>query len=389
MKIIKKLNYISLILITGFNHMFAMIEPQNGFEEGASHYSAREHQIYMENVDNIINEIFVCKFSKTRGKIIDSYGEILKFCAKKRKKIADICVAQGVASKEEAKAFGVYRSSEVEEGMMKTKLEDQDNEILYSYIRRLFQSDPSGLGDGQTITYMRYDAKVEVVIPTETLDKWKSECTTREQFMRKAQEYCLTEEYLNSRTFENLVETCGEDLINQNPGIGTFRYKNGNRGIQINPELTHATLRMVISLNGTSIPIGALSSLALQNSEGEYNTLGSFLIRHAPKNSIEPLLQYAEKNWQDAICWNKLDPASFLESLARFYWAQTIATPYERGSEAIAKWMLNLTARYHSEKLVYPLAFVFRMPFALSIDDFVEYFKENIILENDLSMMLE
>jgi hypothetical protein len=95
MKIIKKLSYMLLIFTSGLNHMFAMIEPQNSLQEGASHYSAMEHEIYVRNEGKFIKEIFDSNFSKTEIKKEGAYNRILTACAEKRRIIADICVRRG------------------------------------------------------------------------------------------------------------------------------------------------------------------------------------------------------------------------------------------------------------------------------------------------------
>lgn len=178
-------------------------------------------------------------------------------------------------------------------------------------------------------------------------------------------------------------------LFEKNPELGKIMSVGGKPLTHLNTDVVMATLRFSVSLDKAAfIPVGSVNCLARPDGIS-YRYYEYFTLDHVRSDNIDALLKYAEKHWQDAIYWNRDDAGELIDSLARFFWGQTLATPYARGSESIAKWMLTLTTRYHGQELVFSTDFAFRMPFIMSPEEFVDYFQRNVFLKSELANLLD
>lgn len=145
-----------------------------------------------------------------------------------------------------------------------------------------------------------------------------------------------------------------------------------------------------VVLEGNEIPISSICGLIEMEPDlsiperaisGLENDAG-YLIDHAPSTSIDPLMNQAFVHWQNAMLtspqWTK---GPFLKEIAWNYWYVLQVNSFVRGSEAHAKWMIELVVRHHGFALSYVKDFVCRMPFAQSKDDFYRYFMLNTEIE--------
>jgi hypothetical protein len=54
--------------------------------------------------------------------------------------------------------------------------------------------------------------------------------------------------------------------------------------------------------------------------------------------------------------------------------------PYIRGSEAIAKWLVEVSVQCQGHAIAYSPDYVYRMPFGIKLDEFRNYFEHNVDL---------
>jgi hypothetical protein len=152
-----------------------------------------------------------------------------------------------------------------------------------------------------------------------------------------------------------------------------------------------------VEINGASIVTSEICGLiqieddetVTQAAIDQFKLNPKYLIHHTPGENIPILLDQAAVHWINAVKQTPNQNPDFFEQLGNFYWYYSQAMPFVRGSESIAKWMLALIARYHSEEIVYRPAFEFRIPFAMTRGDFVLYFKDNVFLKNQLAELLD
>ena len=78
------------------------------------------------------------------------------------------------------------------------------------------------------------------------------------------------------------------------------------------------------------------------------------MLAHTPSENIDTLVNEAEKHWLEAKgCSIESDPSLFKSHIASMYWYFSHAMPYIRGSEAIAKWLAELSAQLHGYTIAY------------------------------------
>jgi hypothetical protein len=103
-----------------------------------------------------------------------------------------------------------------------------------------------------------------------------------------------------------------------------------------------------------------------------------YMLTHTPSENIDTLLGEAEKHWLEAKgCSVERDPSLFKSHIASMYWYFSHAMPYIRGSEAITKWLAELSAQLHGYTIAYSPDYVYRMPFGTKLDEFTDYFVKN------------
>jgi len=106
-----------------------------------------------------------------------------------------------------------------------------------------------------------------------------------------------------------------------------------------------------------------------------------YMLTHTPSENIDTLVNEAEKHWLAAKhCSVESDSSLFKSHIASMYWYFSHAMPYIRGSEAIAKWLAELSAQLHGYTIAYSPDYVYRMPFGMKLDEFTRYFVDNVDL---------
>ncbi len=106
-----------------------------------------------------------------------------------------------------------------------------------------------------------------------------------------------------------------------------------------------------------------------------------YMLTHTPSENIDTLLGQAERHWLEAKgCSVESDLSLFKSHIASMYWYFSHAMPYIRGSEAIAKWLAELSAQLHGYTIAYSPDYVYRMPFGTKLDEFTRYFVNNVDL---------
>jgi hypothetical protein len=103
------------------------------------------------------------------------------------------------------------------------------------------------------------------------------------------------------------------------------------------------------------------------------------MICHALGENIKLLQEQAFEHWANAMSVNpNYAPGVFLKHIARMFWCRTQTMDFIRGSESIAKWLAELTARSFGRTIVYPEDYGFRLPFAMSIEEFASDFMTRV-----------
>ena len=140
---------------------------------------------------------------------------------------------------------------------------------------------------------------------------------------------------------------------------------------------------------GQQIPISTICGLiemekdhtiSAATIEAFYNH-SSFLIHHTSSENIDLLMKECEKHWIKAMHWQD-DEKTLLSHIAAVYWFHSHAMPFDRGSEAVAKWLCDLTAGYHDRKLVYKPDHLDLMPFVKSLEDYTAWFIDNVCFDS-------
>lgn len=397
---ILKISMFLLIAWRSFSALLTEIVAGEAFVEGASQFTLRENAIYQQNIGSARARVFENHYSPKVVKIPGAYLAAMHAFAGERARIAELCVDEGLIDASEGQSFKKFRPAIDVNGIgfIKTPLPVSDSQALYKEIYQKFRR---GSGDfGTTSAALVYT----------TIEEKKAQKKTQDAIMENARQRRMIDishrPLLQDPTsseihcFDTLLATSdSRTLFRENPELGKiFRSEQkGNRTSNshfvINPDVVMATLRLFVSLNRAEnrverIWVGSINCLALPI-EGGYQYYKYFVLDHirSPEH-INSLLNYADQYWQEAIFWNRDDSKPFLESMARFYWAQTIAMPYARGSEANAKEQLTFVARYHGQELISPSNFAFRMPFVMSSEEFVDYFQVNVFLKSELSDLI-
>lgn len=181
-----------------------------------------------------------------------------------------------------------------------------------------------------------------------------------------------------SQIFAAQLRSCPQRSVAKVTGL----YNNGRIG--------QIKFAETVVLEGTEVPISSICGLIEMGSDlivPEHAISGlredaGYLIDHAPATSIKPLMNQAFVHWQNAMLIQpQITRGSFLKEISLYYWYAAHANSYVRGSEAHAKWMVELVARHHGFTFSYAKDFVCRMPFAQSQDDFYRYFMQNTKVE--------
>ncbi len=284
----------------------------------------------------------------------------------------------------EAELFRLFRpAADNSQGyeLFITPLTTEDNKVLFDELYKKFTAGSHVFGSmSGNLSYISEALKKKL----ETLDKEKTRAIQHKQNFDPADLRFLLQNYRGEiQCFKSLHSTSSAvKLFDENSELGIVAKVGESIGYFLHPTVVQATLRFFVSLdNAAPIPLGSVNCWALPTDAG-YTYYKSFVLDHVRSNHIDALLTYADRHWQEVINCEASDSADFLESMARFYWAQTIAAPYGRGSESIAKWMLTLTARYRNVEIDYRPDFASRMPFAMSPEEFVHYFKANAFLKH-------
>ncbi len=364
-------------------------EPEIYVAETASHFNARENQIYQENESVALDRIFENNFSGSASIVTQkgSYHLLLGKCSSERAAIAQLCVEEGATSPQEALSFQTLRKSE-DDGqgvaVFFTPLVISDNQVLYKKLHQNFILGEGIFNSAQaTLHYMTHKEKRVIEASRDLMVARIQRTKSYDQFDRDFMRESAVSE---TNCFESLIMT--EDtsrLFAKHPELGTSVSIGEQTLTRLKADVVMATLRFSASLSGAAdIPLGSANCLARCEDPG-YRYYDYFVLDHVRSHHIDALLDYAEKHWQSAIHWNRDKSSDLKEALALSFWGQTIATPYKRGSESIAKWVVKLTTRYHGQELVFQTNFAFRMPFAMSPEDFVDYFKENVALKSELA----
>ena len=106
-----------------------------------------------------------------------------------------------------------------------------------------------------------------------------------------------------------------------------------------------------------------------------------YMLTHTPNENINTLVNEAEKHWLEAKgCSIESDPSLFKSHIASMYWYFSHAMPYIRGSEAIAKWLVEVSVQCQGHAIAYSPDYVYRMPFGTKLDEFTRYFVDNVDL---------
>jgi hypothetical protein len=394
MKIRNILKLSMLILIANKNFATTLPdESENISQERASQFNPEESRIFQVEATDALERLFSKFLTNTNQENI--YKVLLHGCAKERAAIAYKCKDAGLIDEEKASMFLSYRC-EMDGGSglinYNTPLIQKDNPNLFPQLNQNFMKGTTALGTIiYALSYMTYSEKQQISTDRQNkLDKLTK--TSRPSpsdlgFMRE-------DTFGEVECFEKLIaqqwvkinpEVAAHTTVGELPFVENSFFQSLKES---NSEVVLATLRTYITLKESEvISIGSVNCLA-RRTETDYDYYNDFVVDHPRSNVIEPLLTYAERYWNASISWDKNNPSDFLSSLAQFFWAQTIAVPYARGSEAIAKWMLALTARYHGQELIYSSDFSFRMPFAMSSEEFIDYFKKNVSLKCDAESIL-
>lgn len=148
-------------------------------------------------------------------------------------------------------------------------------------------------------------------------------------------------------------------------------------------KLGSLVIRPTIVINDEEVLTSPIWSLFQFDKDDKGNTIyqlfPAYTIEHASYDDSIKLLDTAYLSWLRAIQTNpKSNPSEFLNHIGHLYWFQTHAMPYARGSEAILKWLIELTAQYYHWTILYPDNYEFALPFAMSLHDFLVHWMDNV-----------
>ncbi len=157
--------------------------------------------------------------------------------------------------------------------------------------------------------------------------------------------------------------------LDEKGDLGQFRFSDSTN---INGQLVGASrIYALININSNK-SIAPKTKWLLEKTP-------SFMICHAVGENIKLLQEQAFEHWANAMAVNPADePDVFLKHIACMFWCRTQAMDFIRGSESITKWLVELTARSFERTIVYPEDYVFRLPFAMSIEEFAMDFMTRV-----------
>ena len=163
-------------------------------------------------------------------------------------------------------------------------------------------------------------------------------------------------------------------------------YKYGN--LCNDKKLGQITIRNYVTCDGADIEATSVRGLVEMHSSEDTSVKvidrlndSVYMLTHTPSENIDTLVNEAEKHWLAAKhCSVESDSSLFKSHIASMYWYFSHAMPYIRGSEAIAKWLVELSVQCQGHTIVYPPDYVYRMPFGIKLDEFRNYFEHNVDL---------
>lgn len=363
--------------------------------EGAAHFSAGETKIFQSKIPKVKNLVFNEFYTQTKVNETGNYVNAIRCFADRRAKIAELCVEAGFLDKKEGKLFYDYRLEGDPRGINNyiTPLTPGDNEFFYSKALKMFEQGPqqieSSLGTFSSIikniTSNQFETHLERVQKIYKKNTNDNELSDQDVSIMKhpfsSEVYCLS-------TLLGTEESV--KFFNKNKELGQIIEYDSNMHALLSPETGFSILRFTLAMKDETINLGSISCLSIQTSESTYKYYPLFAIDHCRANNIERLLSLAEKYWEKAINWCKVDePTDFFNNLAKVFYLQTIAAPHIRGSESNAKAQIECIARYHDEELVFSPKLAFRMPFILSPDEFIKHFSSNVYFKSTLENMID
>jgi hypothetical protein len=198
--------------------------------------------------------------------------------------------------------------------------------------------------------------------------------------------------FSNFSLFQSFIEKTS--FYDKHHEIGIYDWHHICNPLELNDNLEQVTLRRFVSLdagNNEKLDIGSISFLGLKNKENKYIVYELYLIGCAPPESIAVLSEYAHK-MISFIESNKEDP-QLKEFCAQCYWAQMIAQAGIYNEKKNHEKMLNdemlndnidiygkgLSEFFsHKYGLTFGPNFAHRMPFVMTLEEFVSYFVENV-----------
>ena len=345
---INNINITVFAIIFLFNiNIYAAVSLDPSPTQTSRSFGPKAREIFAKREEILLKEPILSMANNKTDQL--GYNDVKKYLASKRKEIARLSGTSG------AELFGEFRIAAT---MLQTSFHPNEDEILY----RIWGKQ---ISDMLTTKKLPGDTKLKV-LHQDKIGK------TQENFSFN----CDIE--LSKCAWKMQLEEC--------PDIRRHKVEE-LRSIN---QLGRISIKKLIVLdNGSKHRLSTIHGfIHIPNPDKnevnftDYDSYSSYSIEHSPIQLRTHLEKNAYINWKEAMDGNPTRSSeNFLINTAGVFWYQTHAIEYIRGSEAITKWLVELTARHHRHTLVYPHDYNFRLPFALSLDEFTKDFKERVKVE--------
>ena len=358
----------------------ADIEPQTSSHQFLQ-FTHEQKSVFAEMVPGILDEAFTRYFAE-ESESLPELPDLLRFLASKRQAIAMECAARGYMNEREALSFGQPKPSE---GTFSgTGVSSERDPLFRDSLSSLMRKEDNSF-NRQTFIYQKALPPVSTGFSNSLMMDYLKQKERRPYFMERATHDSAAFHYLVASNHPDLfMESCQKVLMKTGP--------KSMRACLFDEELGMRAIKRRLQFDsGELIDIGGLYQLCRMRDSGFSIGSGfylgdilngcSLLIAHAPTENIQPLITQAGLFFNMALQWDSAgDQKLFLNDIARFFFFQTHAMPYVRGSESITKWVIELLARKHRMNLVYSSEFEARMPFAMEESTFIDYCDQHLEL---------
>jgi len=376
-----KFSLVSSILLFGMHVSHAMDIPQDNNQCPTSiQFSLKAREIFAKRMPVVLDKALTL-YGKS-----GNYGEVLSFFAKERREIAQACADEQVMSQEDANRFGKPRQELAKAGIpvsLTTVPYIRVNKPFINLIRsiRIEQSHSEEFQCTQS---------AQKNIP---LAYSKNKCQTMDNYLLgNADDHDSAgyDEYSESEAFQKFI------ALNENNTMLLSNWESvPHQSQSINDYLSSYALvlsKKIRTLKDEAqlVKVGGFYELGIQNDKREFSYFISgtvILIEHAPLESIPYLQQKAAEHFNAANSWDKQDKTQLLSSIHSFFFYETLAMSYERGTESIAKVGTQFLARIHGYQIHYSHDFEFRIPFRFPRDISWQCFMKNVTITPEIEKL--